>query len=87
MEWFRKAADQGDASAQFNLGVMYANGSGTAPDPVEAHKWLSLAASAARGEEQQRYITARDTVAKSLTPEQSAQAQLRAREWQDRQKR
>ena len=23
VEWFRKAADQGDANAQYNLGVMY----------------------------------------------------------------
>ena len=26
MKWYRLAADQGDATAQFNLGVMYAKG-------------------------------------------------------------
>ena len=78
MQWFRKAADQGDASAQFNLGVMYANGSGTAGDLIEAYKWLTLAAAAAKGDEQQRYATARDTLARSMTPEQLSQARLRA---------
>ena len=41
--WFRKAADQGDASAQFNLGVMYANGTGVGQDSIEAYTWISLA--------------------------------------------
>ena len=36
VKWFRLAADQGDASAQYNLGVMYAKGQGcrrTTPRP------------------------------------------------------
>ena len=65
---------QGDASAQFNLGVMYANGSGTTADLVEAYKWLTLAVGAASGNEQERYRTARDTLAKSMTAEQLSQA-------------
>ena len=36
VEWFRLAADQGDASAQFNLGVMYANGTGVGQDSIDA---------------------------------------------------
>ena len=32
----RKAAEQGDAEAQFNLGAMYANGAGAELDIVEA---------------------------------------------------
>ena len=31
VQWYRKAADQGDASAQFNLGVMYEHSEGTVP--------------------------------------------------------
>jgi TPR repeat protein len=38
------AAEQGDAMAQFNLGLMYANGDGVAADPVEAVKWYRLSA-------------------------------------------
>ena len=35
MKWFRKAAEQEDADAQYNLGVCYANGEGVAKDEVE----------------------------------------------------
>jgi uncharacterized protein len=31
-EWFKKAAAQGDADAQFNLGVMYNTGEGVSRD-------------------------------------------------------
>nr|WP_304302254.1 hypothetical protein [Chromatium okenii] len=27
--WYRKAAEQGDTDAQYNIGVMYTNGSAT----------------------------------------------------------
>ena len=32
VKWFRKAAEQGDASAQNDLGVMYQNGRGVPQD-------------------------------------------------------
>ena len=44
MKWFRLAADQGNAGAQFNLGRMYRNGQGVKKDDVEAAKWWQLAA-------------------------------------------
>ena len=37
-------AEQGSASAQFNLGVMYANGLGVKQDDFEAVKWYRQAA-------------------------------------------
>jgi TPR repeat protein len=37
-------AEQGDASAQYNLGVMYANGYGVPQDYAEAVRWYRLAA-------------------------------------------
>ena len=37
-------AEQGDADAQFNLGVMYANGRGVLKDEAEAVRWSRLAA-------------------------------------------
>jgi TPR repeat protein len=37
--WYRSAAEQGDASAQNNLGVMYANGVGVERDDVQAVDW------------------------------------------------
>ncbi|MBR0222370.1 MAG: ankyrin repeat domain-containing protein [Synergistaceae bacterium] len=41
---FKKSAEQGDAEAQYNLGMMYANGNGVAEDQWEAVVWLRKAA-------------------------------------------
>ena len=41
---FLPLAEQGNASAQYNLGVMYANGRGVPQDYAEAMKWYRLAA-------------------------------------------
>ena len=42
-EW-KPLAEQGNASAQYNLGVMYKNGKGVLQDDKEAAKWLLKAA-------------------------------------------
>jgi hypothetical protein len=42
--WFRQAAEQGLASAQYNLGVMYQHGTGVAKDEIEGLAWFILAA-------------------------------------------
>ncbi|MEI6818558.1 MAG: tetratricopeptide repeat protein, partial [Verrucomicrobiota bacterium] len=42
-EW-RKAAEQGFAPAQFNLGLCYSKGKGVAKDAVEAAKWYRKSA-------------------------------------------
>ena len=44
VKWYRKAAEQGYASAQHNLGVCYADGEGVEKDEDEAVKWLRRAA-------------------------------------------
>lgn len=44
MEWYLKAANNGNAKAQYNLGAMYVNGIGVKSDYVEARKWLEKAA-------------------------------------------
>lgn len=44
VSWIRKAADQGDADAQFNLGVMYASGHDVAQDYKTAMWWYRKAA-------------------------------------------
>ena len=43
---FKRDAEAGDAEAQFNLGLCYANGSGVAVDTAEAVKWYKRAAEA-----------------------------------------
>ena len=42
--WFRKPAEQGYASAQYNLGVAYGQGEGVPKDFVEAIFWYRKAA-------------------------------------------
>ena len=44
MKWYTKAAEQGHASAQYNLGVMYDTGKGALQDYKEAVKWYTKAA-------------------------------------------
>ena len=44
MKWYRKAAEIGDAMAQFMLGAMYDSGQGTPENREEAIKWYRLAA-------------------------------------------
>lgn len=43
-EYYLKAADQGDALAQYNLGICYDNGYGVEKDLSEAVIWLRKAA-------------------------------------------
>ena len=40
--WYRQAAEQGDAKAQYNLGAIYRFGWGVPEDDVEAYKWFNL---------------------------------------------
>src|SRR5947207_976620 len=44
VKWFRKAAEQNVADAQYSLGACYANGQGVTEDEAEAVKWFRKAA-------------------------------------------
>jgi hypothetical protein len=44
VKWYTLAANQGYASAQFNLGSMYIGGKGVPQDYKTAAKWFTLAA-------------------------------------------
>jgi tetratricopeptide (TPR) repeat protein len=44
MRWYRKAADQGNADAQFDVGWLYKNGWGVPQDYAEALRWCHNAA-------------------------------------------
>ena len=45
LAWFRKAAEQGHAASQFNLGAMHSKGEGgLAADPEQALAWFRKAA-------------------------------------------
>ena len=74
---FRPLGEQGDANAQYNLGVLYDNGLGVPQDRVRAYMWLDLAAMQGR----ESAATMRDLVARLMTPAQISEAQKMAREW------
>ena len=44
VKWYRKAAEQNEVNAQFNLGCCYADGEGVQQDKLKAAKWFYNAA-------------------------------------------
>ena len=44
VKWYRRAAEQGNAIGQVNLGLMYELGQGVAQEDAEAVKWYRKAA-------------------------------------------
>ena len=75
LEW-KPLAEQGNADAQYNLGVMYYKGQGVIQDNVYAHMWFNIAASA-----REKYATKdRDVIEKKMTPADISTAQKLARE-------
>lgn len=72
---FRRAASQGFAPAQGNLGVMYYEGRGVIKDLVLAHMWFNIAS--ANGNERAR--TGRDAVEDELTRAEISRATELAR--------
>jgi len=72
----RPLAEQGDARAQYTLGVFYDNGLGVPQDRVTSYMWFDL--SAAQGKEGAAAF--RDLIARRMTPAQIAEAQKLARE-------
>jgi hypothetical protein len=79
----RVRAEAGDVVAQYNLGVMYANGRGVPQDDAEAHMWTNLAASRMTGELRDSSVKNLDIIAAKMTAEQIGEAQRRAREWNE----
>ena len=74
---WRPLADQGDAMAQTNIGIMYAKGQGVPQDFVRAYMWLNIAA-AYGNNEAARY---RDIVGSHMTQPQISEAQRLAEKW------
>ena len=74
-EW-TPLAKQGNAVAQYNLGVMYDNGQGVPQDYIRAHMWFNISVSTGY----ENAIKGRDIVARKLTPADLSAAQKLARE-------
>ena len=71
MNWYRLAAEQGDADAQYILGFMYHEGKGVIQDNVYAHIWWNIAAS----QGVKNATKKRDILAKKMTPADISKAQ------------
>jgi hypothetical protein len=78
---FRPLGEQGNASAQYNLGVMYALGQGVPRDNVQAYMWFDLSARYLEGVERDRMVQIRDVIASKMTPAQVAEAERLAWDW------
>ena len=76
VKWYRLAAEQGRAKAQYGLGLMYARGDGVPEDKVLAYMWWNLAA--ANGIEDAS--TSKGIIAKRMTSSQIEKAQELSRE-------
>ncbi len=76
----RAAAEQGDASAQYNLGVMYLEGLGVKQDSVEAYAWIRTAA--AQGK--RGTLEIRQALLREMTPSQADRAIELAREYREK---
>ena len=61
VEWYRRAATQGYAPAQYNLGVMLETGEGCAVDEDEAEKWYRKAAEQGIKEAQEALVSRRNS--------------------------
>jgi uncharacterized protein len=85
-EWFRKAAERGHPVGQYRLAAMMQEGYAGPLDPVEAFKWLTLAAG------QREKLTAHDPgldpkaaldrLAKTMTRDQLARGEAAVRNFQ-----
>ena len=73
---FRLVSEQGNSSAQYNLGMMYMVGEGVPQDNIYAHAWFNIAAS--NGSD--LGAGNRDKVVKEMTKDQIAEAQRLVRE-------
>jgi len=74
---YRALAEEGNASAQYNLGVCYAGGEGAPEDDVTAYMWFNL--SSAHGDEDSKLR--KDELTKRMTKEQIAEGQKMSSEW------
>lgn len=78
--WFTQAASKGHKRAQYNLGVMNAQGEGTVQNLIEAYIWFNLSAA----QHMEGATEARDMVAASLTPDALMKAQERSTFYQQK---
>ncbi len=77
-DFIKKAADQGDAQAQFILGVAHFKGEGVPQNYAEAYFWANLSAS-----QDSQNAKWRDKAAAKLTPAKIEEVQARCKKWSE----
>jgi localization factor PodJL len=77
LQWFLAAGDYGVRDSQYNLGVIYARGLGTAQNLQASYKWFAIAASQGDTDAGAR----RDEVAKLLNGDDLAKARAAVQAW------
>jgi TPR repeat protein len=75
--WYLKAAEHGYARAQYRVAEMFESGDGIRKNFVQAHYWFRLAGDQKYADAKKR----RRKVAKKMTPEQIAHADMLARHY------
>jgi len=80
-EWYRKAADQGHSLAQFNLGVMYAQGQGLTRDDAQAVVWFDKAARHGDGAAQFNMGKSCYRASLGRVPAQAGESRIEAYKW------
>jgi TPR repeat protein len=78
---YLRAAERGDPTGQYLLGLMYNKGHGVWPDGILAYKWLNLAAARAPARVREHYSRVRDAAASKLTQDQIYMGQTLALQW------
>ena len=76
-QWYRKAAEQGVADAQYCLGESFATGEGAPRDNVEAYAWFSLAA----GQQNRQAVNARGKIVRQMSRAEIDEGNRRAFEY------
>ncbi len=76
----RAAAEQGNAEAQYNLGLMYLEGLGVKQDNAEAYAWIRTAAAQGKG----GTLEIRATLLREMTSSQADRAIRLAREYREK---
>ena len=79
-EWYRKAAEQGDVTAQGILGTLYSMGQGVPLSYPDAYYWLDLAAHV-KGPNQEKYAANRQSIGTRITADELADVQDRVDKW------
>jgi hypothetical protein len=82
--WYKKSAEQNDAFAQNNLGLMYINGEGTVKNYVRAHMWWNIAA--ANGDtsaQENRGIVEKEMTSADISKAQNMASKCVARNYKD----